>query len=184
MRVPQRQLLAAVHPVLGVVDIEQDAPGHLVEAVAEQIDHRRHHALECGRAGQIFEPADGRLRTQILAALRQPSDRHLEGRVGFERVTVVAVGIARRDQQGAVADHLGKFVPHPLRVARVFEAASQPLGDLEPLLDGRASNRIPASEVSRPPSKPTCTGLPATAGKPGKIAVSSPMAGANSVGLG
>ena len=137
MRVPQRQLLAAVHPVLGVVDIEQDAPGHLVEAVAEQIDHRRHHALECGRAGQIFEPADGRLRTQILAALRQPSDRHLEGRVGFERVTVVAVGIARRDQQGAVADHLGKFVPHPLRVARVFEAASQPLGDLEPLLDGR-----------------------------------------------
>ena len=47
-----------------------------------------------------------------------------------------------------------------------------------------ASSNIPASEVSRPPSKATCTGLPATAGKPGNIPVPSSMAGANSVGLG
>src|SRR5271163_3290851 len=51
--VPQRQLLAAVHPVLGVVDVEQDAPRDLLEAVAEQFDHRRHHAFERGRAGQV-----------------------------------------------------------------------------------------------------------------------------------
>ncbi len=42
MGVPQCQLLAAVHPVLGVVDVEQDAAGYLIEAVAEQLDHRRH----------------------------------------------------------------------------------------------------------------------------------------------
>jgi hypothetical protein len=46
-------------------------------------------------------------------------------------------GIARRDQQGAIPDHLGQFVPHPLRVARVFDARRQPFGGLEPLLDGR-----------------------------------------------
>ena len=137
MRVPQRQLLAAVHPILGVVDVEQDAPRHFLEAVAEQLDHRRHHALQRGRAGQVFQPADGRLRAQILAALRQSPDRHLEGGVGFERVAVVAVGIPRRDQQRAVSDHLGQFVPHPVRVAPVFEAGGQPLGDFEPLLDGR-----------------------------------------------
>src|SRR3954469_5645854 len=45
-------------------------------------------------------------------------------------------GIARRDQQGAVADHLGKLVPHPLRIARVLKAGGQPLGDPKPLLDG------------------------------------------------
>jgi hypothetical protein len=28
-------------------------------------------------------------------------------------------------------------VPHPLRVARVFEAGGEPLGDLQPLLDSR-----------------------------------------------
>ena len=137
MGVPQGQLLAAVHPVLGVIDVEQNAPRHLVEAVAEQIDHRRHHALERGRAGQVFQPADGRLRAQIGTAFGQPPDRHLERRVTAQRVAVIAVGIARRDQQGAVADHLGKPVPHPVRVARVFEAGGQPFGDLEPLLDGR-----------------------------------------------
>jgi hypothetical protein len=80
MRAPQRQLLAVVHPVLGVVDVEQDAPRHLGEAVAEQIHHRRHHAFKRGRAGQVLQPADGRLRAQILAAFRQPSDRHFERR--------------------------------------------------------------------------------------------------------
>jgi len=137
MRVPQRQLLAAVHPVLGVVNIEQDAPRHLVEAVAKQLDHRRHHAFERGRAGQVFQPADGRLRAQILAAFRQPSDRHLEDGVGFERVTVVAVGIARRDQQRAVPYHLGKLMHDPIGIARIFDARRQALSDLEPLLDSR-----------------------------------------------
>ncbi len=111
--------------------------GYLIEAVAEQLDHRRHHALERGRAGQIFEPADGRRRAQILAALRQPTDRHLEGGIGAQHIAVVAVGIARRDQQGSIPDHLRKLVPHPVRVARIFEAGSQPFGDPKPLLDGR-----------------------------------------------
>jgi hypothetical protein len=48
------QLLAAVNPILGIVDVGQDTPGYLLEAVAEQLDHRRHHAFERGRAGQIF----------------------------------------------------------------------------------------------------------------------------------
>jgi len=87
--------------------------------------------------GRFFQPADGRLRAQIGTAFRQPPDRHLEPRIRFERVAVIAVGITRRDQQGAVADHLGELVPHPVRVARIFEAGGQPFGDLEPLLDGR-----------------------------------------------
>jgi len=47
-----------------------------------------------------------------------------------------------------------------------------------------ASSNIPASEVIRPPSKAICTGLPAIAGKPGKIPVVSSLAGANSVVFG
>ena len=135
--IEQRELLAAVDPVLGVVDIEHDAPGNLLEAVAEQVDHRRHHPLECDCAGQILQPADGRLRAQIGAALGQPPDRHLERRIGFERVAVVGVGIARRDQQRPIADHLRQPVPHPLGRARVLDAVGQSLGDAEPLLDPR-----------------------------------------------
>jgi hypothetical protein len=45
-----RELLAAVNPLLGVVDIKQDASRHRLEAVAEQLDHQRHHTFERGRA--------------------------------------------------------------------------------------------------------------------------------------
>jgi hypothetical protein len=40
---------------------------------------------------------------------------------------------------------------------------------------------IPASEVSRLPSNPTCTGFPATVRNPGKIPVVLSMAGADSI---
>ena len=143
--VEQRQLLAAVNPVLGVVDVEQDAARHLVEAVAEQLDHRRHHALERGRAGQVLQPADGRLRAQIGAALGQPPDRHLEGRIGAQRVAVVAVGIARRDQQGAVADHLGQRHAAPVP-AHAGLRCSRPAARRS-----RAAARSPPAAISRRP---------------------------------
>src|SRR5487761_1850254 len=50
MSVEHGALLLAMRRVLGIVDVEQDAPRHRVEAVAEQGDHRRHHALQRGRA--------------------------------------------------------------------------------------------------------------------------------------
>jgi hypothetical protein len=37
-------------------DIEQDAPRHLLEAVAEQVDHRIHHADERGLRRQVLKP--------------------------------------------------------------------------------------------------------------------------------
>ncbi len=46
MGVEQRQLLAAVDRVVGIVDVEHDAFRHAGEAVAEQIDHRQSHARQ------------------------------------------------------------------------------------------------------------------------------------------
>ena len=79
--------------------------------------------------GQVLQPAHGRLRAQVRPALGQPADRHLEGRVGAQRVAVVGVRVAGRDQQHPEADHLGQRVAHPLRRPRVREAARQALGD-------------------------------------------------------
>jgi len=79
MRVEQGELLLAVGPVLGVVDVEHDATGHGIEAVAEQLNHGRHHPLERDRAGQVLKPRHGRLRAEIGSALGQATDRHLEG---------------------------------------------------------------------------------------------------------
>jgi hypothetical protein len=135
--VEQRQLLLAVHPVLGVVDVEHDPPGHLLEAVAEQLDHGRHHALQRRRPGQVLQPAHGRLRAQIRPGLRQPTDRQLERRVGAQELAVVAVRIAGRDHQRAKADHLGQAVAHPLGRSWVLDAACQAPGEPEPPLDLR-----------------------------------------------
>jgi len=63
-----------------------------------------------------------------------------------------------------------------------IQPAGQPFGDLELPLDG--CQQQDAGIRSRLPSKPTCTGLPAIAGKPGRITIPSSMAGANSVGFG
>ena len=135
MRMEQRQLLATVHPVERVVDIEQDASRHLFEAVAEQLDHRVHHADERGLGRQVFEPRHGRLRAELGPRLGQPPHRHLERRVVAQRITVVGIRVAGGDQQRPVADHLGKAVPHPLGRSRIGDAAGQPLGDPEPPLD-------------------------------------------------
>lgn len=135
--VEQRQLLPAVGAVLGVIDVEHQPARRLGEAVAEQRDHRRHHALERDPAGQVLQPGHGRLRAQVDAALGQSAHRHLEGRVPAQGVAVVGVRIARRDRQGPEPNHLGQTVDHPIRRPRVLKAAGQPVGDTEPVLDLR-----------------------------------------------
>ena len=135
MRVEQRKLLSAVDPVLGVVDVEHEAPRHVFEAVAEQLDHRGHHPLQRDRSGQIFEPAHGGLRAQFGAALGQPASRHLKRRIGTQGVAVVGILVAGRDQKSPEADHLGEPMLDPLGRPRVLDAVRQPLGDPEAAFD-------------------------------------------------
>src|SRR5712691_13291402 len=87
-------------------------------------------------------------------------------------------GIARRDQQRPVADHLGEAVPYPLRCTRVLDVIGQALGDPEPLLDRRQQQY---SGVRGHPAavESDMHRLAFTAGKPGRIPVLSSMAGAN-----
>jgi len=148
--VEQRQLLAAVDPILSIVDVEHEASRHFGEAVAEQLDHGGHHALQRDRAGQVLEPAHGRLGAQVSRALWQPADGHLEGRVGPQGIAVVGIFVAGRDQQGTEADHLGKPVLDPLRRPRILEAAGQALGNPEAALDLRQKQN--AAVRRQPPS--------------------------------
>ena len=91
--------------------------------------------LSATGSGQVLEPAHGRLRAQIGAALGQPADRHLEGRIGAQRVAVVGVLVAGGDQQRPEADHLGEPVLDPIGRPRVLDAARQALGNAEATLD-------------------------------------------------
>ena len=90
VRVEQRELLTAMHFILGVVDVEHGArePGRSCRRTGRSSPP---HALERDRAGH-FPAADGRLRTQVRPALGQPADRQLERRIMPQRSQSLASG--------------------------------------------------------------------------------------------
>ena len=105
MGVEQAQLLAAMHGVEGVVDVEHDPLRHLPEGGAVEVDHRPPHRHQLAHAGQVLQPADRRLRRQVPIR-RQRILGHLEDRIGTQPVGVVAVLIAGGDHLHAEADHV------------------------------------------------------------------------------
>ena len=140
MGIEQAQLLAAVHGVEGVVDVEHDPLRHLPEGGAVEVDHRPPHRHQLAHAGQVLQPADRRLRRQIPTR-RQRILGHLEDRIGTQPVGVVAVLVAGGDHLHAEADHVGQAVDDLIGAARIVDAARQTLGDTQPPLHlGQSQN--------------------------------------------
>ena len=83
----------------------------------------------------------GRFSSRLIVQLRAgssahfgpPADRHLESRIGPQRVVIVLV--AGGDQERPEADHLGEPVLDPMGPPRILDAARQALGNAEPALD-------------------------------------------------
>ena len=126
----QGRLLAAVHPVDRIVDIEQTALRHLGEAAAEKLDHRRHHADERDLRRQVLQPRHRRLRAGFWPRLGQPPHRHLGGGIVPQGFVVAGVFIAGVDQQRPETDHLGQTVPYAFGCSWIGDAAGQPLNNL------------------------------------------------------
>ncbi len=103
--VEQRQLLVPVHRVAGVVDIERDRYRRRREGAAEEVDQGGRQAPRLGPRGRVLEPAHGRLRTELRAALRRPADGQLEQRIGAQGVAIVGVFIAAGDREHAEPQH-------------------------------------------------------------------------------
>ena len=59
MGIEQAQLLAAVHPVEGVVDVEHDALRHRSKRAAILLDERPPEAQQRPPIGQVFQPRNG-----------------------------------------------------------------------------------------------------------------------------
>jgi len=134
MGVEQMQLLAAVHGVERVVDIEHDAGRHAAEAVAVVVDHGPPHAQQGARVGQVFRPRDGGSRAQI-GIVGQALHRKPEQRIAAQRVGIVAVRVSGSDHQHAEAEDLVEPMHDPLRFAWIAQAGGHAPGDTEPPLD-------------------------------------------------
>ena len=79
--VEQRHLLAAVHRIAGIVDVEGDRRRRGGEAAAEDVDQGGRHARHFDAGRRVLQPTHGRLGTQVAAALRRPADGQLEQRI-------------------------------------------------------------------------------------------------------
>src|SRR4051812_16119405 len=134
VRVEQAKLLATVHGVEGVVDVEHDAARHPAEALAVVVDQGTAHAQQGVPVRQVLGPRHSGLRTQV-AMLRQPIHRQLEQRISPQTVGVVAVLVAGGDHQHAEADDLIEPVHDALGRPRVTDARGKTPGDPQPLLD-------------------------------------------------
>jgi len=133
VRIPERQLLAAVSGVEGVVDIEDVAVARR-HGACEMIDERTGEPRRVRLRRRILEAADGRLRGERAARFRAAADRHLHRWIVAQRVVVDAVLVAAADADDARADDLAQLMDEARRVAPVAQSRCHPRDDAEPLL--------------------------------------------------
>ena len=134
MGVEQPQLLAAVHRVERVVDIERDPFGNLGERLAIEIDHRMAHSQQRANIRQVLQSRDRRLRAQLPIRWRQV-ERHLEHRIDAQGIGVDPVLVAGADHQQPKPDDIRQAVGDLIGRPRINQARGQPIGDPKPLFD-------------------------------------------------
>ena len=132
--VEQAQLLAAMHRIEGVVDVEDDAPRDLAERAAVDVDQSPAQAQQRPHIRQVLQPRDGRLRTQVPVR-RHAFERQLEQRIDAQAGRVVAVLVAGGDHQHPEADDVGDRMHGAAGITRIVDAGGQTVGDFEPAFD-------------------------------------------------
>ena len=136
MGVEQRELLGAVDDIDGVVDVQRHLARRACVAGAIDIDHGVAHRRHLMARRRVLPARDGRLRTQIAAAVRQAPAGQLEGGIGAQIVEVVGVLITAGDGEDAGAQNVGDAVRHQGGIARVGDQGGEPVGDAEAPLGG------------------------------------------------
>ena len=134
MRVEQPQLLAAVHRVERVVDIERDPFGNLGKRLAIEVDHRTAHSQQRASVRQVLQSRDRRLRAQLPIRRRQ-IERHLEYRVAAQGIGVDPVLVAGADHQQPKPDDVRQAVGDLIGRPRIDHTRGQPIRDPKPLFD-------------------------------------------------
>jgi len=135
MRVKQRQLLAAVNNVAGVVDVEGDACGRFRVAGHPLVNEGVGQPNGIAQGRRIFQTRQRRLGGQIGAAVGQTTAGQLEGGIAAQAVEVVAVLVAAADREQAGADHVGEPVGDARGIAAVGDQLGEAVGDAETALN-------------------------------------------------
>ena len=127
--IPEAELLAPVHDVERVVDVERDLGGRRRKRRAELVDQCRCQPNGLPAARHVLQPAHGRLRAKVAAALGTAADSQLQERVEPQPVEIVAVLVAAADRQHARLDQLVEPMLDPGWIATIGKAAGEPRAD-------------------------------------------------------
>ena len=173
MRVEQPRLLAAMHRVERVVDVEPDSFGNFLEGLAIKIDPRPPHAQQGANVRQILKPRDRRLRAQLPIGRRQ-IERHLEHRIASQTIGVAAVLVTGADRQEPKTKDIDQAVRDLIGIAGVHDAGGEPVGEAKALFD-LAQRQNAAIRRKQTAIKFDYDRLPAH--RPGKGSIGSFMAG-------
>ena len=125
MRVPERQLLAAMRRTERVVDVEGLNPARFHRR-AELIEHSHVEPSRVGLARRILQPRDGRLRRQRLTSLRTSPDRDLHQRIVPQPVEVDRILVSARDRGHALHHHLEHRMQDAVRIAAIRHRRRKP----------------------------------------------------------
>src|SRR5262245_29838824 len=124
VRVPERQLLAAVRRAERIVDVD-DLFFARLHARAELIDQRAAETRGVDFARRVLKAAVGRLRRQRRAGLGTPADGKLHQRVVSQPIVVIAVLVAAGDRRRARHHQL----KHPVANAALIAAVGHGVGE-------------------------------------------------------
>ena len=153
MGVEQRKLLMAVNDIAGVVDVERDRCRRRLVGGNPLIDEGVGQPDDVFELRRILQPRQCRLRTQVRVGVGQPPAGQFERRVAAQEIQIVGVLIAAGDGVDAGADHVGARMADACRIAVIWKAARQPVGESKALLGHRqqhdaAVRREPAAVES------------------------------------
>ncbi|MDA1093883.1 MAG: hypothetical protein O3A25_11545 [Acidobacteria bacterium] len=113
--VEERQLLSAMGRIVGGVEIDRDPPGLPAAPPPMPLDHAHRQLarqpIEGGPPHVVLEPRDGRLGGECVARHRVPPEQQLVDGVVGEAVGIVAIGMAARDAEDALAEQVCQRVP-------------------------------------------------------------------------
>jgi hypothetical protein len=136
--VEQRQLLAAVHHVESVVDVQRHRRGRLRVAGAVEVHHGPHQPDHLAQGRRVLPARHGRLRAQVPSRIGQAAAGQLEAGIPAKVVEVVGVLVAAGDRQDARPQDVRQRMDDPRRVAPIGDQRRQPIADAElPLRRGQ-----------------------------------------------
>jgi len=176
MGVEQRELLSTMGEIDGVVEIQQNPVGHTGITIAESIDHPQPHAREHAPIHCILQPRERRLRSQSDLRVSTLVAGDLLSRVMAKDVEIVVILVTASDSHHPRLNRGLKGMYHSRRVTGIGDAGRRQRVSPRLRPASRKSSAPPFEDIA-PPLNFAWIGRLSTGDGPGRIGLSSDMAG-------